>query len=220
MLFPLFLLASYLIGSLPFGLWIGLACCKTDLREHGSGNIGATNAWRVLGWKAGLAIFILDMAKGLLPVLEARGITRLPTQYFFSSPNAAPVIFHWTRTGASWLIVGCGLAAILGHSFSPFLRFKGGKGVATSAGVALGMSWKAATAGFLVWALLLATTHYISVGSIIGTPIGAAGIWLDNGRSLPFALFGILATVFVIVKHIPNIKRLMKGTELKMGAKK
>ncbi len=186
-----FLVGSYLIGSVPFGLALGKIFCGVDLREHGSGNIGATNAWRVLGWKVGLPVFALDLAKGLVPVIAAR------------------LMFE----GRPWVIVGCGMAAILGHSFSPFLGFKGGKGVATSMGVALGLSWQAALAGFAVWGVMLALTGFISVASLIGTPVGAYLIWFLNGRSLPYAIFALLATAFVVVKHISNMRRLVIGKE-------
>ena len=185
------LAASYVIGGVPFGLALGKLLRGVDLRECGSGNIGASNAWRVLGWKVGLPVFVLDMAKGLGPVFAAR-------ELFERYP---------------WAVVGAGLFAILGHNASVFLRFRGGKGVATTMGVALGLSWKAAAAGFCVWAVLLSTTRFISVSSLAGTPVGAYLIWYWNGRSLPYALFGLLATIFVVAKHIPNMRRLAAGKE-------
>jgi len=202
------LIASYIIGSLPFGLWLGLAVRHIDLREVGSGNIGATNAWRVLGWKVGLPVFVLDLAKGFGPVVVARlvGYMDFPDRPY----PIAPQLFR------DLLVVCAGLCAILGHNFSPFLKFKGGKGVATSFGVALAMSPLAAFAAFVVWVVFLSITRIISISSLVGTPVGAYGIWLFNGKSAPYGLFGILATLFVVVKHIPNIKRLIAGTELKI----
>jgi glycerol-3-phosphate acyltransferase PlsY len=201
---PIILLASYLIGSLPFGLWLGLACCHVDLRDVGSGNIGATNAWRVLGWKVGFPVFALDLAKGIAPVVMANHFGRdiIGSQATFWSPAS--------------LSVAAGLSAILGHNFSPFLKFKGGKGVATSFGVAIAMSPLAGLAGFLTWLFFLSLTRMISISSLIGTPVGAYFIWYFNGKSLPFGVFGILATLFVVIKHIPNMKRLAAGTELKI----
>ena len=190
----LLLLFAYILGSVPFGLALGKVCCHVDLREHGSGNIGASNAWRVLGWKVGLPVFVLDLLKGFIPVLAGRLVSE-----------------H--RSWASWAVVGAGMFAILGHNVSPFLKFKGGKGVATSLGVALGLSWKAALAGFAAWAVVLALTGFISVASLVGTPVGAYLIWYLNGGSLPYALFAILATAFVVVKHIPNMRRLVVGRE-------
>lgn len=181
---------SYLIGSIPFGLALGKMCCHMDLRERGSGNIGASNAWRVLGWKVGLPVFVLDLAKGLVPVLGGR-----------------------YGVGEPWAVVGAGIFAILGHNFSPFLGFKGGKGVATSLGVALGLSWQAALVGFAAWGVMLALTGFISVASLIGTPLGALLIWQWNGQRLPYAVFALLATLFVVVKHIPNMRRLATGKE-------
>lgn len=189
--FVILFVFSYLVGSIPFGLALGKAFCHVDLREHGSGNIGASNAWRVLGWKVGLPVFALDLAKGLVPVLAGR---------------------YWLG-GQPWAVVGAGIFAILGHNFSPFLKFKGGKGVATSLGVALGLSWQAAAAGFIAWLVVLLLTGFISVASLIGTPIGALLIGRLNGESLPYALFAVIATVFVVVKHIPNMRRLVIGKE-------
>jgi glycerol-3-phosphate acyltransferase PlsY len=195
------ILSSYLVGGLPFGLWLGLLFRHTDLREAGSGNIGATNAWRVLGWQVGLPAFILDLAKGLIPVIFAR--------------HFGPAWIHFgpSHLDRDALVVGCGLAAIVGHNVSPFLRFHGGKGVATSFGVALAMSPMAGLAGIVAWAVFLAITRTISIASLIGTPVGAFGIWFFNGESAPFGLFAILATLFVFVKHKSNIKRLAAGTE-------
>lgn len=189
--FAILFLLSYLVGSIPFGLMLGKLFCHVDLREHGSGNIGASNAFRVLGWKVGLPVFALDLAKGLAPVLAGR---------------------YWLA-GQPWAVVGAGIFAILGHNFSPFLGFKGGKGVATSLGVALGLSWQAAIAGFAAWVVVLAITGFISVASLVGTPLGAVLIWRLNGESLPYALFAVVATLFVVVKHIPNMRRLVIGKE-------
>ncbi len=210
---------SYLIGSIPFGLYIGKIFCSVDLREVGSGNIGATNAWRVLGWQYGLPIFILDLAKGLVPVLIARFGVVTQADVYAQDDNTG---YHLANHGAlqhglsGWGIVACGIAAILGHNFSPFLKFKGGKGVATSLGVCIGMSWEAGIAGFAVWGVLVLLTRYVSIGSIVGTAVGSIGIWLNNGKSLPFGLFGIIATLFVAVKHKANIQRLLNGIEPKV----
>jgi glycerol-3-phosphate acyltransferase PlsY len=197
-----FLIGAYLVGSLPFGLWLVLLLKKQDIRKLGSGNIGATNVWRVFGPGIGAPTFALDIAKGLAPVLAVREC------------------FHAHGSHFGELIVATGLAAIIGHNNSIFLKFKGGKGVATSMGVALGMSWPAAAIAFVVWAIVLAVTRYISVASMIAVPIGSVGIWLFNGKAWPFAVFGILATVFSFVKHRSNIQRLKAGTEPKWGEKK
>ena len=132
-MFVALLVFAYLLGSLPIGLIVGKAVRGIDVREHGSGNIGATNVWRTLGPVWGSLVFALDVGKGLAPVLLAQR-------------NAAHI---------AWLPVAAGLAAILGHNFSVFLKFKGGKGVATTLGVAFGLSWVAGLVGFGVWLVVL-----------------------------------------------------------------
>ena len=206
MSFPVLLVIAYFVGSLPIGLIVGRLAAGIDVREHGSGNIGATNVWRTLTEKCGrfwgnlygAIVWTADVCKGLLPVLAAY-----------------PYLAH-----NSWATVLAGICSILGHNFSPFLRFKGGKGVATSLGVAFGLSWQAGVIGFGLWFVVLAATRYISVASIVGTAAGALSIWLFNHEGLPYGVFGALATVFVVVKHRPNMKRLRAGTEPKIGERK
>jgi acyl phosphate:glycerol-3-phosphate acyltransferase len=190
---------AYLLGSVPVGLIIGIVFYKVDIRKFGSGNIGASNFYRTIkevhpsGAKVvGLVSFALDVLKGFFPVLAAR---------------------HWFP-GHPWLQVLTGLAAILGHNNSIFLRFTGGKGVATSCGVAFALSWKAATAGILSWLLITYATGFISLGSIVSAPIAGFLIWKFNHQSLPYGLFGLLVALTVIIKHKSNIQRLMKGKEL------
>jgi glycerol-3-phosphate acyltransferase PlsY len=205
MTISLLLLFSYLLGSIPIGLLIG-RLAGVDVRQHGSRNTGASNVWRTLkeargpvwGPICGVATFALDVGKGLAPTLVAR--------------HLLPHLF--------WMPVAAGLLAIIGHNFSVFLGFRGGKGVATTLGVAFGLSWLAALLAFVVWALVLLVTRYISVASLVGTPIGALGIWAFNGWNWAYGLFALLATVFVFVKHRANIGRLRAGTEPKVGTRK
>ncbi|MDR3707919.1 MAG: glycerol-3-phosphate 1-O-acyltransferase PlsY [Capsulimonadaceae bacterium] len=194
------LLIVYLIGAIPFGLAIGKAFFKIDPREHGSKNIGATNVYRVIGWKAGAPVFALDLGKGLIPVLLMR--------------HAFP--------SASWWIILTGFAAIMGHTYSPFLGFKGGKGVATSLGVAFGLSWQGSLVCFFTWLAIVLTTGYVSLASIAVTPLGAVLVYYLNDHNVAYGVFGAIITVFVIVKHRANIKRLIHGEELKttFGKKK
>ena len=186
-----FVITAYIAGSLPIGLYVGKLVRGIDIREFGSGNIGASNVWRTLGPKWGVLVFLVDVLKGLLPVCCAR---------YGSDPSG-------------WMPVLTGFAAILGHNASPFLRFKGGKGVATSLGVAIGLSAEAGLIAFGSWFLVLLVTRYISVASLVGVPVGSFLIWWLNGQKLPYLLFGILATMFVFVKHKANLKRLKAGTE-------
>jgi glycerol-3-phosphate acyltransferase PlsY len=119
-----------------------------------------------------------------------------------------------------WIIVGAGFLAIIGHTFSPFLGFHGGKGVATSLGVTIALSWKASLAAFVVWLAIVLGTGFVSLASIVATPVGAVMIWLLNGKQIAYALFGAIVTIFVITKHRANISRLLRGEELKMTHKK
>lgn len=194
------LVLAYVLGSLPIGLYIGKMVRNIDVREFGSGNIGASNVGRVLGPRWAVLVFLLDVAKGLLPTVAAQSQ---------SGPG-------------SWWPVLTGMAAILGHNASLFLKFKGGKGVATSLGVAFGLSWQAGLIGFGTWSLALLATRYISVASIIGTAVCSFFIWWFNHRQLPSGCFAGLATLFVVVKHRSNVQRLKAGAEpkVKLGRKK
>lgn len=183
---------AYLIGSIPSGLILGKLLWHTDLREHGSHNIGATNAWRTLGKRAGIAVFIADSIKGQAGV--AMGLLLAGT------PLAA--------------VLG-GLFAIIGHSFSLFLRFHGGKGVATSLGVLTMLMGNVTLIVFAVWFAIVYLTRYVSLGSIVAgflTPILAALF----GYPMEYVLFTVIAAILVIVRHRENIVRLMNGTENKI----
>ncbi len=196
----LFLLVAYLFGALPVGLLVGRMVKGIDVREHGSGNIGASNVWRTLGPFWGVAVFIFDFGKGFIPTQRA-------------------VQVALEGGGHPWLPVLVGLAAILGHNFSVFLRFKGGKGVATSLGVVCGLSPLAGLIGFAVWGVVLGVTRYISVASMVGAVVTAA-LLAGLFRDLPHALFALLVALFVLLKHRPNVSRLRAGTEPKVGRAK
>ena len=192
-----FVLVAYLFGALPIGLLIGRMVKGIDVRDYGSGNIGASNVWRTMGPFWGVAVFLFDFCKGYFPT------------YFAGRMHEV----------SPWLPVGVGLAAILGHNFSPFLKFKGGKGVATSLGVVYGLSPLAAVVGFAVWGLCLLLTRYISVSSMVGAVVTSAILIFFN-HDLPHVLFALLVTLFVIVKHRSNMARLKAGTEPKVGKPK
>ena len=183
---------AYLIGSIPSGLILGKLFWHTDLREHGSHNIGATNAWRTLGKRAGIAVFIADSIKG-----------------------QAGVVLGLLLAGTPLAAVLGGLFAIIGHSFSLFLRFHGGKGVATSLGVLTMLMGNVTLIVFAVWFAIVYLTRYVSLGSIVAgflTPILAALF----GYPMEYVLFTVIAAILVIVRHRENIVRLMNGTENKI----
>jgi len=213
MTFPILIIGAYLLGSIPFGLIIAAAHGK-DLRSIGSRNIGATNVARALGRKWAYFCFVLDALKGAAPMLFARFLTEVA--------NPTPGLV------SLWLVVGC--AAILGHIFPIYLKFKGGKGVATSFGVALGL-WPyytiCAAIAIAIWAAVVLIWRYISLASMaasIAFPIALIlAIVLTPSWSFsilwPLLIAAIAIPVMVIVRHRENIKRLIAGTESKVFSK-
>lgn len=190
----LFLAGSYLLGSIPFGLWIALWLKGVDVRTLGSGNIGATNVTRVCGPAIGRAVFVLDFLKGLVPPLVGRGI------------------LHLDHPDSRWIILGA-LLAILGHNFSVFLGFKGGKGISTSGGALLGAApWTGVGAAvvFIVFLLISATISVGSLAAAVSLPF--LMVWLYPHDAFQLA-FGIAASLMAIFKHRKNIERLRSGTE-------
>jgi glycerol-3-phosphate acyltransferase PlsY len=213
------LVGAYLLGSIPFGWLLGKAR-GVDIREHGSRNIGATNCWRVCGWPYGLAAFVLDVAKGFLPVYAA---------VLYKPGVMAPLEDLPGGLRTFWLLlVLVAAAAIAGHVFPVWLGFKGGKAVATSLGVLLALpmlGWLALGA-FGVWIVVVLITRYVSVASSVAAIAFAAGyLWLERGEAwntyLPVTVFVVLLVAIVLVRHRSNYARLMKGTENKLwGGKK
>ncbi|MFZ4767255.1 MAG: glycerol-3-phosphate 1-O-acyltransferase PlsY [Roseimicrobium sp.] len=193
---------AYFCGALPFGYWAG-RWKGIDIRQHGSGNIGATNVIRVLGKGVGIPVFVLDMLKGFAPTLLA--------SWWMGAYTKAD-----TNT-ATLVAVFCAAAAVLGHTFTFWLQFKGGKGVATSAGGVLGLSWEALLIGLAVWLITFYTTRYVALASILAAvvlPVAMAVIMTVQGTWNYVLLgFGIVLGVLVVVRHQANIKRLLAGTE-------
>ncbi len=193
------LVVSYFMGSIPFSYILGKVVKGIDLRHHGSGNVGATNALRVLGWKIGIIAMILDILKGYGAVILA--LVLLP------ETNLAHI------TG--------GLFAIFGHIFTVFLGFKGGKGVATSAGVFAALIPVTFVIGLSCFVLITAISRYVSAGSIMAAVIlviSQSFFTFRNGVHNPeYLILVIIAAIFIIVKHKANIKRLLNGTESKIS---
>ena len=187
-------LASYLLGSIPNGLVFGKLLWHVDLREYGSHTIGATNAWRTLGKGPGFLVFFLDMLKGLLAVWLGEILVGTPL-----------------------VMILCGVLAIVGHSLSLFLRFHGGKGVATGLGVILMLMPKVTGIVFLVWLLLVLATRYVSLGSIVAAALVPV-LALVFGYPALYVAFGVLAAALIIVRHRSNITRLLNGTENRISA--
>ena len=189
-MFIVYAVLAYLIGSIPSGLIIGKIFFNIDVREYGSKNIGATNTYRVIGLKAALPVFLCDALKG------AAGVVLLSSY------------------GPMYMILG-GILAMMGHNWSVFLGFKGGRGVATGLGVLIALSPLVALLCFLVWGIIVYFTKLVSLGSIVAAALVPVLMYV-TGESYWFVGFGGLAALFVIVRHWDNIKRLLAGNELKV----
>lgn len=235
-------LLAFLLGSIPFGLFIARAK-DIDIRQHGSGNIGATNVLRVVGKKHGITCLILDALKGFIPVVIALSLVKIQGKHsnlelpFLDS--LALVLPAAKQTTAQAIHVLTGLAAILGHNYSPWVGFKGGKGIATSAGVLLALfPFFGVMLLILVWFILFWTTRYVSVASIgaaaalpILTHLGSRFHHINNDKSLPtlweagtwnkpLFIFSVIIAALAIWKHRANIQRLIAGTESRFEKKK
>lgn len=185
---PVFaILASYLLGATPTSYLAGKLGRGIDLREHGSKNLGATNVYRILGWKYAIPVALFDIAKGAVPVLV------------FSHP--------------AWLAVAVGTAAVLGHMFSPYVRFKGGKGVATAAGMFLALAPIAVLIAMAVWGFTLWLTGYVSLSSIIAILTVPVSVSLLQPNSPGVFWASIVLVALIIFAHRRNISRLLAGTE-------
>lgn len=196
MLDILAVLLSYLIGSVSFSIVIAKWVKGIDIRQHGSGNAGATNTLRVLGKGPGMMVFALDIVKGIGAVLIGHA----------ASDNG-------------WVPVLCGLAAIIGHNWPIYFRFKGGKGIATTVGVIATLAfWPALCAGVVAIAAI-AITRYVSLGSLLFALLTPIFIVVFQ-YSLPLFAGALIITLFAFVRHRSNIGKLLQGTENKLGAKK
>ena len=193
------LVAAYLSGSVPWGVVVGRWRSQTDLRSHGSGGTGATNALRVLGWRLSLLVFAGDFVKGLMPVLLAR----------------------WVGL-SGWIVALVGIATVIGHCWSPFLRFAGGKGMATGAGAAAGMlPWVLMV--FPLMVLVVVLTRYVSLASLVGSlSVSAVLVVLGLTGSVHWwVTVAVLAiTGIIVLQHRGNIRRLLAGTERRFGEPK
>jgi glycerol-3-phosphate acyltransferase PlsY len=197
-------LAAFLCGSIPFGVIVVKLLGKGDVRQHGSGNIGATNVSRVAGKGVGVLVLLLDITKGLVPVLLARRMG-LPEPFW------------------PWI----GVAAVAGHIFSPWLGFKGGKGVATALGVVVAVQWRLGALPLAAFVAALWLTRHVSLGSILAALLlpaevvllalaGDYGGWRALGEHAPYLLAWALLAALVVAKHHENIRRLQAGTESKL----
>ena len=198
---PFFLLfLAYVIGATPTSFWVGKVFFGIDLRTKGSGNLGATNTFRNFGWKAALPVLLVDVLKGWFPV------------WFFPQRDHS-ALWEWTLAYAA--------AAILGHVFSFWVRFKGGKGIATSAGVFLALSPWGALSAFLMWLVVTFSTRMVSAGSLaaaVALPVTLLFVPHKGGNTL--LAFTTALALFVLWAHRSNIRRILKGEENRFGRKK
>ena len=197
----LWAIPAYFLGSIPTAVWVGRAKYDLDVREHGSKNAGATNTFRVLGKKAGRVVLTIDILKGMLAVLLPFFV--LPVK--FSDPHLTHI-----QLVASFM-------AVLGHVFPIFAGFKGGKGVATSLGVIVGLQPLAAAICLIVFLIVFISTEYVSLGSISAAIVFSGCLWLFPINTLALPIFGSVLAFIVIFAHRKNIKRLLDGTESKMN---
>lgn len=201
--FGLTLLGAYLLGGIPFGVLVA-RMQGIDITQVGSGNIGATNVVRALGPRWGMVTFVLDMLKGLIPSLVARQL--------FTEPLMG------LEPQALWFI--CGLVAVIGHAKSPFLKFKGGKGVSTALGAGLGSAPLVALGAFVVFAIVLGTIRYMAVASMVAVCSAVLFAVILPGQSLQVVPLFFLLAALVVFLHHKNIARLRAGTEPKFAFRK
>jgi len=193
----LILLVAYLLGSIPSGLWVGKWFFKTDIRQHGSGNLGGTNSFRVLGKKAGLIVTIIDILKGTVATL-------LPLIPFFADTPVHPLIL--------------GSLAVIGHMYPIFAGFRGGKAVATSGGVVLGYHWPLFLILIISFFIFLKLTKMVSLSSMIMTVIATVYTIVYTFRTGDYSMLILIliVSVFIFYRHRENIKRIKAGTEPKV----
>ncbi|MGQ9525714.1 MAG: glycerol-3-phosphate 1-O-acyltransferase PlsY [Armatimonadota bacterium] len=190
-------LTAYLIGGIPFGLLVCRWWSGYDPRDYGSGNIGATNVYRLLGPKGFAAVLLLDAGKGYTAVLAGRLVA---------------------TSGSHWITVMCAVCTILGANWSVYLKFRGGKGVGVSLGAGTAVMWKVTLLALAVWIVVVAATRYVSLSSMaaaVSVPVLAVVL----NEPLPHRVFGAVLAVFILVRHVSNIRRLLAGTEPKFGAR-
>jgi glycerol-3-phosphate acyltransferase PlsY len=202
-------IGSFLIGSIPFGLFVGRFLFASDLRKSGSGNIGAANALRSYGAAGGATVLLLDAAKGYIPVAYADG---LPVSDWLLSWSGHVLLADANSVGFAAF---AGLLAVLGHCYSPWLKFKGGKGVATWLGALFALSWIAGIAFVAIWLAIVVPTRYASLGSIGATLLSPIVLWFATpGLN---ALFAVLVALVIVWQHRENIVRLREGRENKIS---
>jgi glycerol-3-phosphate acyltransferase PlsY len=199
----LMILLSYVVGSIPTSIIASKLLKGIDIRKHGSGNAGATNVFRVMGWKIGLSVLLIDMAKGYIPTV---------------------LFYKLGMKGVEWPIINlqilAGLSAIFGHIWTMFAGFKGGKGVGTGAGMLIGLTPFAVLIGIIIFAIVVSISRFVSLGSILASISVPVTVYLQSqsANSFPVQLFilSLFVPALIIYTHRKNIQRLLKGEESKI----
>ncbi|MEL6326720.1 MAG: glycerol-3-phosphate 1-O-acyltransferase PlsY [Cyanobacteria bacterium J06626_23] len=202
------LLVGYLLGSIPTGYVVAKLAKGIDIRQHGSGNPGATNVFRTVGKRAGITVLVIDLIKGLSAVLLAVPLLQTLTELFPLS---------MTPTIAAWAATLAGLGALVGHSRSVWLGFTGGKSAATGLGVLLALAWPVGLGVALVFGLTFTLSRIVSLGSILAA-LSAPALMLFLHQPLPFCLLAVSGGIYVVLRHRSNIARLFAGTEPRLQA--
>jgi acyl phosphate:glycerol-3-phosphate acyltransferase len=205
------LFAAYLLGSIPTGYLLGRWLKGIDIRDHGSGSTGATNVLRVVGKGAGATVLAVDMLKGAMAII----VTQLAYQSNSPLLTWAPVEVNPTQWFA-WIAVLAGLAVVLGHSKSIWLKFSGGKSVATGLGLLLALNWQVGLLAFGIFAVVLALSRIVSLSSILSVSAVPVLMILLH-QPLAYVLLGLVGGSYVVVRHRSNIQRLWAGTEPRLG---
>lgn len=189
---------AYLVGATPTSYLVARAFRGVDLREFGSRNLGATNLYRLMGWRGAVPVALYDIAKGAVPVLLAVRLHPVP----------------------GWFPYFVGLCAVLGHVFSPFVRFKGGKGVATAAGVFVALAPLCVVVALVVWGIVLKSSGYVSLGSMVAAVAFAASAPLLYPGSQATVVAAAVTAAFIVFTHRANVRRLLAGTENRFGKRR
>jgi glycerol-3-phosphate acyltransferase PlsY len=194
----LWLLAAYVLGATPTAYLAGRLASGIDLREHGSRNLGATNVYRVLGWAWAIPVALIDIAKGAIPIA---------------------LFAHWAGS-EPWLAVAVGVSAVLGHIFSPYVGFKGGKGVATAAGMFIALAPLAMAIALPLWGICLWLTGYVSLSSILAATTFPLLVRLTRPDAVATLWASVALAALIVVSHRANIRRLLEGTENRFRTRK
>lgn len=200
----------YLIGAIPSSLWYGKTVHNVDIREYGSGNAGATNTFRILGWKAGSLVLLFDFGKGLICTLF---VSQLAYEI-----GSGPISFYENWDVNSMLLILCGLAAVAGHMFPVYANFSGGKGAATACGMLYGIEPISISITLAIFLIVMFSTHYVSLASITGAfvyPFSQLTLRYGFGWDIDgsIMIFSAIIALGIIIKHKGNIKRLLEGNE-------